>query len=153
MRNFKKCLVTLLLTIFTSSFVNATEDSTEAKDTEVTTPSLLSDGFNFKAKSSSDIGSTVFIPYLGPNFNVLPRSVDWVEFSKYIEYEIDLGLLIQIQISISSELLIFVSWKSVIYPHNVCLLKMPRFKFIPAVGQPVRFVSSTLSTSQTKIFP
>ena len=30
---------------------------------------------------------------------------------------------------------------------------MPRLKFIPAVGQPVRFVSSTLRTNQTKIFP
>lgn len=62
MRNIKKCLVTLLLTIFTSSFVNAAADSTEAKDTEDTTTSLLSDGFNFKANQDDQM-RVMFSPY------------------------------------------------------------------------------------------
>jgi hypothetical protein len=62
MRNFKKCLVTLLLTLFTSSFVNAAADTAEAKDTEVTTPSLLSDGFNFKANQDDQM-RVMFSPY------------------------------------------------------------------------------------------
>jgi hypothetical protein len=64
MRNFKKFLAILLLTLFTSSFAYAVDNTTEnAEDNkDSVTASLLWDGFNFKSNANDQM-RVMFSPY------------------------------------------------------------------------------------------
>lgn len=63
MRNFKICLASFLIILFTSSLTLAAEDSTETKTTEGSvTKSLWTDGFNFKSNTDDQI-RVMFSPY------------------------------------------------------------------------------------------